>query len=72
MSDINKVDPMDPGKRNSPIAIPADEDSTVMLDGSDRTCTWNDRDYAEGDQVCDAGTTYECSFGKWVKTDSGC
>lgn len=72
MSDVTKVDPMDPAQRNSPITVPADEDATVMLDGASRTCTWNDQDFTDGDRVCDAGSVYECSFGKWVKTGDSC
>lgn len=72
MSDATKVDPMDPARRNSPIAVPAEEESTVALDTANRHCTWNDREFGDGERVCEAGAVYECSFGKWVKTSQRC
>ena len=72
MSEITRVDSMDPGKENSPVTGPIDEESTVLLDGSEQTCRWNGREFPDGSKVCADGTAYECSFGKWVTVKGGC
>jgi len=72
MSEKSPVAPMDPSKRNSPVTGPIDEESTVLLDGSQPPCFWNDREYQEGTFVCSEGAAYECSFGKWVRQTDGC
>ncbi len=72
MADITPVAPMDSSQKNSPITIPSHEESTVMMNVANKTCTWNGEDFTDGARVCDSGTVYECSFGKWVKTGSSC
>jgi hypothetical protein len=72
MSDITKVDAMDDGKKNSPVTVATEEESTVMMNSANKTCVWNDQQFTDGDHVCSGGTVYECSFGKWIKTPTGC
>ena len=67
MADRTVVQAMDPGKENSPIAGPIDEQSTVMLDSASKVCVWNGQEFKEGQVVeCD-GVGYECSLGQWIK-----
>lgn len=72
MSDVKLVDAMDPNKNNSPVTVPSEEESTVMLDTAKNTCQWNDQAFNDGDRVCSEGAVYECSFGKWAKTKDAC
>lgn len=69
MADVKSVQQMDPSKENSPLAGPVDEEATVMLNTAKNTCVWNGETYNEGDRVNDGTSTYECSYGQWVKTD---
>ncbi len=66
------VEPMDPKKENSPVAGPIEEESTVMMDSTDKSCYWNGKRFDEGTVVCDNGTAYECSLGQWVKRKEPC
>ena len=72
MSEITRVEPMDPNKENSPIAGPVSDESTVMLNTAKKTCLWNGQEFQEGDMICDAGASYECNVGNWVKRDEPC
>lgn len=72
MSKTTPVEPMDPSKKNSPIAGPVEDEATVMLDTTKRVCHWNGQEYAEGSVVCDNGTAYECDCGQWVKQSEPC
>jgi hypothetical protein len=72
MSGKTPVEPMDPSKKNSPVTGPIEEESTVMLDGSQNSCYWNGQEYPEGTVLCAEGTVFECSFGKWVKQKEDC
>lgn len=72
MAAITPVGPRDPAAENSPIAAPASDESTVVLDTAAKVCVWNGRDFADGAQVCSEGTVYECSYGKWVDTGDTC
>ena len=72
MSEKTTVAPQDAGKKNSPIAKPAEEESTVTLDGAQRTCHWNDVEFADGSSVCCEGKVFECSLGHWVEMDESC
>lgn len=66
------VEPMDKSKKNSAIAGPIEEESTVMMDTSSKSCHWNGQEFDEGTIVCDNGTAYECSLGQWVKRKEPC
>ncbi len=72
MANITPVGPMDPNKKNSQVAVPAEEESTVLLNTAQKVCYWNDQEFTEGASVCDNGVVCECSFGKWVKTGKSC
>lgn len=67
MSEKVVVEPMDPNKKNSPIAGPVDGAATVTMDKADDTCTWNDQSFGDGDAVECAGEGYQCNLGYWVK-----
>jgi len=69
MADVTRVEPMDPDKKNSPIAGPVEDESTVMLDKAATQCFWNDQVFEEGALVEDAGSRYECSLGQWIKSE---
>ena len=67
MADKTIVTPMDPALQNSPLIDETDEESTVMLDGTNQQCVWNGQTFADGAMVeCD-GDVFECSYGRWVK-----
>jgi len=67
MSDPITVEPMDSSQKNSPVAGPVEEESTVMMDAASNVCLWNGQQYDDGQMVSCDGTTYECSFGQWIK-----
>lgn len=69
MSDKISVEAMDPSKKNSPVAGPIEEESTVMLDKASKVCYWNDQEFKEGQVVESDGAEYECNFGQWIKQD---
>lgn len=58
---------MDHSKKNSPVAGPIEEESTVMLDQASKVCYWNDQEFSEGQIVESEGAEYECNFGQWIK-----
>ena len=67
MADKTIVSPMDSALQNSPRIDEVDEESTVMLDGTNKQCVWNGQTFADGAMVeCD-GDVFECSYGRWVK-----
>ncbi len=72
MSNITPVGPIDSSKKNSKMFVPSEDESTVVLTKVRKVCDWNDQEFPEGANVCDNGATYECSFGKWVKTGQSC
>lgn len=63
------VEPMDRDKKNSPIAGPVEDQSTVLMAAASRTCFWNGQEFSDSDQVECEGETYECSLGHWVQKD---
>ena len=65
MSD--KVEPMDPNKKNSQIAGPVSDEATVIMNTASDSCVWNDQAYEEGSVVESEGVNYECHMGQWVK-----
>ena len=65
MSD--KVEPMDPNKKNSQIAGPVSDEATVIMNTASDSCVWNDQTYSEGSVVENEGVNYECHMGQWVK-----
>jgi len=67
MSEKISVEAMDHGKKNSPVAGPIEEESTVMLDQASKVCYWNDQEFNEGQFVESEGAEYECTFGQWIK-----
>jgi len=67
MAKVTPVEPMDKKKKNSPIAGPIEEESTVMMDTASKRCYWNDQEFQEGDVVSADGVQYECNLGQWVK-----
>jgi hypothetical protein len=67
MSEKISVETMDQSKKNSPVAGPIEEESTVMLDQASKVCYWNDQEFIEGQFVENAGANYECTFGQWIK-----
>jgi hypothetical protein len=67
MSEKVSVEAMDHSKKNSPVAGPIEEESTVMLDQASKVCYWNDQEYPEGQVVESEGAVYECNFGQWIK-----
>ena len=69
MSDKISVEAMDPSKKNSPVAGPIEEESTVMLDKASKVCYWNDQEFKEGQVVESDGAEYECNFGQWIKQE---
>jgi len=69
MSDPLEVQPMDSSKRNSPVSGPVEDEATVMLDGGNNKCHWNDQEYDDGQVVVSEGARYECSYGQWIKED---
>ncbi len=69
MPDKTPVAPMDKGQKNSPVAGPTEGESTVMLDAAASKCVWNGQEFSEGALVESEGATYECTYGRWVKTD---
>ncbi|NIM28717.1 MAG: hypothetical protein GTO67_05460 [Gammaproteobacteria bacterium] len=69
MSEKISVEAMDPSKKNSPVAGPIEEESTVMLDKASKVCYWNDQEFKEGQVVESDGAEYECNFGQWIKQD---
>ena len=66
MSEKISVESMDHSKKNSPVAGPIEEESTVMLDQASKVCYWNDQKFNEGQLVESGGTVYECTFGQWI------
>ncbi len=68
MADTKLIDvaPMDPNKRNSAIAGPIAEESTMQLAQANTPCFWNDEEFAAGTKIVSNGTCYECSFGNWL------
>jgi hypothetical protein len=68
MSEKIPVASMDHSKKNSPVAGPIEEESTVMLDQANKVCYWNDQKFTEGQLVESGGTVYECTFGQWIKS----
>ncbi len=67
MSETISVEVMDHSKKNSPVAGPIEEESTVMLDQASKVCYWNDQEFKEGQVVETEGNEYECTFGQWIK-----
>ncbi len=67
MSEKIRVEAMDGSKKNSPVAGPIEEESTVMLDQASKVCYWNDQEFNEGQMVESDGIEYECTFGQWIK-----
>lgn len=67
MSEKVSVEAMDRSKKNSPVAGPIEEESTVMLDQASKVCYWNDQEFNEGQFVESEGSEYECTFGQWIK-----
>ena len=67
MSEKISVEVMDHSKKNSPVAGPIEEESTVMLDQASKVCYWNDQEFKEGQVVGTEGNEYECTFGQWIK-----
>ena len=67
MADATAVDPQDSSKQNSPI-VDMEAESTVALDSANAVCMWNGQEFKDGSKVTTGGTTYECSFGNWVKS----
>ena len=67
MSENISVEVMDHSKKNSPVAGPIEEESTVMLDQASKVCHWNDQEFKEGQVVETEGNEYECTFGQWIK-----
>ncbi len=67
MSEKISVEAMDDSKKNSPVAGPIEEESTVMLDQASKVCYWNDQEFNEGQFVKSEGSQYECTFGQWIK-----
>ncbi|MGI9336154.1 MAG: hypothetical protein ACR2RL_23655 [Gammaproteobacteria bacterium] len=69
MSEKVTVEPMDRGQKNSPIAGPVEDQSTVLMTAATNTCFWNGQEFSDGDHVECEGEAYECSLGHWVKQD---
>ncbi|MGI9336110.1 MAG: hypothetical protein ACR2RL_23435 [Gammaproteobacteria bacterium] len=69
MSEPVTVESMDGTKKNSPIAKPVEDQSTVLMSAASGKCFWNDREFVDGDRVLCNGTEYECSLGHWAETD---
>ncbi|NKC13220.1 MAG: hypothetical protein GKR94_13795 [Gammaproteobacteria bacterium] len=67
MADVTEVDAQDPAKKNSPIMVDVESESTVVLDAATRFCYWNGGEFPEGAEVTNNGNSYECSYGNWVK-----
>ena len=67
MSEKISVEAMDHSKKNSPVAGPIEEESTVMLDQASEVCFWNDQEFKEGQMVESEGSEYECNFGQWIR-----
>ncbi len=67
MSEKISVEAMDDSKKNSPVAGPIEDESTVMLDQASKVCYWNDQEFKEGQVVESEGGEYECNFGQWIK-----
>ncbi len=67
MSEKVSVEAMDHSKKNSPVAGPIEEESTVMLDQASKVCYWNDQEFNEGQFIESEGGEYECTFGQWIK-----
>ncbi len=67
MSEKIPVEAMDHSKKNSPVAGPIEDESTVMLDQASKVCFWNDQVFKEGQVVTSEGSEYECTFGQWIK-----
>ena len=65
MSD--KVEPMDPTKKNSQISGPVSAEATIIMSAASNTCIWNDQSFDEGSVVDSEGVSYECHMGQWVK-----
>jgi hypothetical protein len=69
MSEKISVEAMDPSKKNSPVAGPIEDESTVMLDKASKVCYWNDQEFKEGQVIESEGAEYECNFGQWIKQE---
>lgn len=67
MADPTPVEAADPAKKTSDIVGPLSEESTVTMSHENNTCTWNDQEFNQGDQVSVDGVCYECSFGRWLQ-----
>ncbi len=67
MSEKVSVEAMNHSKKNSPVAGPIEEESTVMLDQASKVCYWNDQEFKEGQLVENEGIEYESNFGQWIK-----
>lgn len=69
MADKTTVAAMDSAQKNSPVSGPIEGESTVMLDAAASRCFWNGQQFDEGAMVECEGTTFECTYGRWVRAD---
>ena len=64
------VEPLDSNKKNSEILGPTSDEATVQMDQLEQKCYWNDVEFSTGDKVKTGDNCYECSFGRWIETES--
>jgi hypothetical protein len=69
MADKTTVAPIDSALKNSPQMDPANEEATVVLDSAAKQCIWNGQAFDDGAVVECGNDNYECSYGRWVKSD---
>jgi len=62
-----QVGPVDPTKKNSPIAkgSPPEAQAKGPAAPSGSVCYWNGQAYSEGATVCGSGMKYRCTSGVW-------
>ena len=68
MSEPVVVDAQDPAKKNSQVLNCSIDEMTVQMDQQNKSCYWNDQEFAPGDTISVDGECYECSFSRWVKS----
>lgn len=63
--DTPQVGPVDPKKKNSPIAKGSPPKAQAKGPAAAKVCYWGGLAYGEGATVCSSHTRYICRSGEW-------
>ena len=64
---MKSVQPAEPGKNTSPIAVPTGDEATVQMTEENECCYWNNDKFRQGEMISAGGKTYVCNFGSWME-----